>query len=612
MRLPLPCLLFACFALSAGPAAGQSVPPKYEFRGTWVATVFNLDWPVRGGHPDAQKRDLEDQLDALKAAGLNAVFFQIRPEGDAFYDSPYEPWSYWLTGRQGQAPSPYFDPLAFAIEAAHERGMELHAWFNPYRAVADTDRYTIASEHASEEHPEWMLSFGDLKLFDPGLPEVRAYIVQVIMDVVRRYDIDGVHFDDYFYPYPPNQIGAQDEDTYAAHSRGIGNIGDWRRDNINLLVAAVHDSVAAAKPLVKFGISPFGIWKNGVPAGTTGTDAYSVTFSDAVAWLLDQTVDYITPQLYWPFGGGQDYGKLAPWWAGQAFGRHFYPGHGLYRSDATTFGNTLISADEIPNQIRFNREDPFTHGSVFYRAKNITTYASKGFADTLAQDLYRYPALTPIMDWKDQTAPGPPRTFTFAWTGTGAYEVTLSWEHPAAAAGQAAAERYAVYRVNASQPPSFASIKDDARNLLAITGNTEWTDVPGLAEDPFHYYVTAVSGNSVERAADNVVSVEGRPVAVERESPQTFALHQNYPNPFNPLTTIRYELAAPGRVSLRVFDAMGRLVQTLVADEAQGLGLHEARWHGQDAAGRTVASGTYFYRLDVDGRRVTRAMVLLR
>ena len=352
MRKSLTALLV--LLLAAPVALSQPAAPKHEFRGVWIATVFGLDWPVRGAPPEQQKETLTLILDRLRDAGINAVFFQVRAESDAMYESSIEPWSYWLTGKQGRAPAPIYDPLAFAVKEAHERGMELHAWFNPFRANRGGD-YATAENHVANRHPEWVLTVGSVRILDPGKAAVRDYVTSVVMDVVRRYDIDGVHFDDYFYPYPPNQISAQDAATFDEESRGFTSLFDWRRDNVNIFVAQVGDSIRAVKPHVSFGISPFGIWRNGVPPGIVGLDAYNVIFADALAWIEAKSIDYLVPQLYWPFGGAQDYATLAPWWADKIGELHLYTGNALYRAERATNPNALFSPDEIPEQIRFNR-----------------------------------------------------------------------------------------------------------------------------------------------------------------------------------------------------------------------------------------------------------------
>ena len=245
-----------------------------------------MDWPSSPtASVDKQKEDLIKLLDELKAININCVVFQIRTECDALYASNYDPWSYWLTGAQGTAPSPFFDPLEFAVEEAHKRGIELHAWFNPYRAEKTVGAYSISNQHVTKLHPDWVIQIGSFKFLNPGLPEVMEYVTNVVTDVVKRYDVDGVHFDDYFYPYPPNNITNQDYATFQAYPRGFSNIADWRRNNVNMLVKMVNDSIQVHKSYVRFGISPFGIWKSGVPSGIIGLSAYNDIYCDAVAWL---------------------------------------------------------------------------------------------------------------------------------------------------------------------------------------------------------------------------------------------------------------------------------------------------------------------------------------
>ena len=236
---------FLVTTIAADAQSGQR--PKQEFRGVWIATVANLDWPIRDAAPAQQKALLVLMLDRLKDAGINSVFFQVRSESDAMYDSPIEPWSYWLTGRQGRAPDPWYDPLAFAVDEAHKRGLELHAWFNPYRAYYRGSGYTLSPLHVTQTHPEWLLWFGNIRVLDPGRAAVRDYVTGVVMDVVRRYDIDGVHFDDYFYPYPPNEISSEDAATFAEESRGFSSLFEWRRDNVNIFVAQLAGQHQARK-----------------------------------------------------------------------------------------------------------------------------------------------------------------------------------------------------------------------------------------------------------------------------------------------------------------------------------------------------------------------------
>ncbi len=608
-------LLFCLLLTPSEPATAQGDgdgPPKHEFRGAWIATVLRLDWP-KAVSTAAQQAELTSMLDELQAAGINAVMFQIRSEADAMYESELEPWSYWLTGEQGAAPSPYYDPLQFAIDEAHARGMELHAWFNPYRAVRGSG-YAQAPNHVSVTHPEWLLAFGNLRILNPGIPEVRDHAENVVLDVVERYDVDGVHFDDYFYPYPPDQISDEDQETFETYGGDFASIGDWRRNNVHLLVEQIHEGIESIKPHVKFGISPFGIWKNGVPAGIVGLDAYNVIYADAVTWLDEQWLDYLTPQLYWAFGGGQDYGSLAPWWAEHTSrnDRHLYPGHGLYRSDPATFSGTLFAADEVPRQVRFNRSHEDVSGSVFFRALNLTQLSSKGFADSLRTDLYRHPALTPIMEWNDLTSPPPPGTLTFEWTAD--EEVTLYWSAPPESEGDADAARFAVYRSRASMTPDTAELMADARNLIAVTGDTTLADRPGIADDPYHYVVASVSRNSIEGEPTNFITLEGRATSIETppESLAGFSLDQNYPNPFRDRTEIDFTLETPASATLRIFDVLGREVARLVDGERLAPGTYTVEWDGTDGSGTDLPSGTYFGTLDVDGARVTETLVLVR
>ena len=395
-----------------------------EFRSAWVATVVNLDWPSAPNLPvEKQKEELVNLFDALAFLNFNAVFFQVRPECDALYNSSFEPWSFWLTGKQGKVPEPYYDPLEFAIEEAHKRGMELHAWINPYRAVRKIGSYAIASNHVSRKHPNWIITSGKLKYLNPGLPQVRNYVVNIIKEIVGNYNVDGIHFDDYFYPYPPNEITKEDFSTFKRYSRGIRNISEWRRDNVNLLMKEVYSAIKRIKPFVKFGVSPFGIWRNNVPVGITGFDAYNRIYADALQWIKDGSIDYLVPQLYWPFEGGQDFAKLSDWWSLQKNDSHFYAGLGFYRAEKW-------NADEIPNQINYLRENPYADGFVIFRAANIFDNV-KSVTDSLSRNLLRYKTIAPVLSKIGNTTPTTPLNFNltkindtqgiFSWTKSDSY-----------------------------------------------------------------------------------------------------------------------------------------------------------------------------------------------
>ncbi|MBF8293662.1 MAG: hypothetical protein HW389_207 [Bacteroidetes bacterium] len=566
--------------------------------------MVNLDWPTtRGTDPNTQRTQLISILDGLKGVGINAVVFQVRPECDALYFSLIEPWSYWLTGQQGKAPISPFDPLEFATIEARKRGMEIHAWFNPYRAERVAGNYPLASNHVAVQHPDWILSFGSLRMLDPGMPAVRDHVVKVIMDVVRRYDVDGIHWDDYFYPY--SGIANEDSASWRLYNREFTDKASWRRDNVNLLVRTVHDSIQALKSNVKFGISPFGIWKNGTPSGIVGTSAYDALYCDAVTWLNQQWIDYITPQLYWTFGYGQDYARLAPWWASMRNGKHLYPGLASYRilKDAApndVYPKSDWPASDVLNQVRLNRA--VGSGSVFFRAKLGLLDNPKGLADSLKNNLYKYPALRPIMAWKETIPPNPPSSLAIARFSSFA---TVSWSAPSPAQDGGMAEEYVLYR-STSLPIQF----DDARNIVAVQPSPNYIEqsLPG-AGLTYYYGVTALDRLHNESGLSNVMGLNSAGVvSVEQASqvPKEFALHQNYPNPFNPATAISYQLIATNHVSLDIFDVLGRKVAALV-NEVQKPGVHTVRWEGS-----AFPSGVYFYSLKAGNVTLTKKMLLTK
>ncbi len=476
----------------------QSDSPKREFRAAWIATVANIDWP-RSTDAEKQKKELISLLDNLKEANINAVLLQVRPECDALYDSPYEPWSKWLTGTQGKAPSPYYDPLKFACEEAHKRGMELHAWFNPYRAETSIGSYNTASSHVTKAHPEWIFERRNKKILDPGLPKVREFVTNVVLDVVNRYDIDGVHFDDYFYPY--GGMGNEDAETFKNYNRGITNLANWRRDNVNLLVKMVYDSIQVAKPHVKFGISPFGIWQSGYPSGIIGMNAYSEIYCDALAWLSAKTVDYLTPQTYWRIGGSQDFIKLTNWWAGKvkAAGLHLYPGQAAYRM----YDSNGWAVSEITNQIEHVRSNPDILGSVFFSAKSIPDN-SKDLKGVLANGQYKYKALPPSMNWKDQVNPNQPQNVKFGAIPS-LSQAGLYWDSPVVASDGDNAFMYVIYKFDKANISSEDLA--DSRNIVEVTSNKYFVEkTSGDIAIPT-YVVTALDRNFNESIMSNTVSV---------------------------------------------------------------------------------------------------------
>ena len=316
------------------PVAVTPPEPPREFRGAWITEVAsNQDWPSKPGVPAAQMQaELIALLDRAAQLKLNAVIFQVRPACDAIYASPLEPWSAYLTGRMGQPPQPAFDPLAFAVAEAHQRGLELHAWFNPFRALLPEDKTFVALNHISKTHPELIRQYGDQTWLDPGEPAAREHVLRVILDVVRRYDVDGVQFDDYFYPYPEKDAAGRglnfpDDASWRKYGGNL-NRDDWRRQNINQFVHDVYQNIKAAKPWVKFGVSPFGIWRPGSPKTILGLDAYANLYADSRLWLASGWVDYFSPQLYWPVDAPQQsFPALLNWWTAQNVNnRGLWPG----------------------------------------------------------------------------------------------------------------------------------------------------------------------------------------------------------------------------------------------------------------------------------------------
>ncbi len=464
-------------------AFGQYVYPKSELRGAWIATVGNIDWPSSNKDSTAgQIEELKKIFDRLCAAGINTVFFQVRTECDALYDSPYEPWSYWLTGRQGEAPSPYFDPLKIAIEEAHSRGMDIQAWINPLRVMKSDDNFTPAKNNIMYTHPEWILKFGRYKMLNPGIPAVRHYVAKIAGDIARRYNVDGIHMDDYFYPYTP-RIGRQDRSAFKSYNDGIKNIGDWRRNNINRLVKDVHDSVKAASPKAEFGISPFGIIRNRY-AGTDGFEAYDVLYCDPLTWIKDRSVDYLIPQLYWEIGNpAADYRNLLLWWASVTDGVQLYIGN---YSTSMASPHYKGDPDELEKQLKINRQIIRVVGTVYYSAKSIFKNYS-GFADSLKK-YFKYPSLVPAMTRIDSLPPLPPANITAADTGG---QIILHWDKPAAAADGDTAFLFVVYRFG---PGRNADLENTESILEIVPGNkseiTDTTDNRNSGQ--YIYAVTSV------------------------------------------------------------------------------------------------------------------------
>ncbi len=392
-------------------------PPSIvrEFRGAWVASVSNIDWPSsRTLSTSAQQRELLELLDRAVALNLNAILLQVRPAADALYPSKIEPWSEYLTGKQGRAPDPYWDPLEFAVKEAHARGLELHAWFNPYRARNTDARSPLSATHIARTNPALVKPYAGYLWMDPGEPLVRERTLRVVLDVVRRYDIDGVHIDDYFYPYPENnrrgaEIPFPDDNSWKAYRARGGKLdrADWRRSNVDSLVHALYDGIHKVKPWVKFGISPFGIWQPGYPAGVTGLNAYAKLYADARKWLREGWLDYFTPQLYWSTTQkGRAYPDLLAWWAGENVkARHLWAGN--FTSRAGAAGASSFSVSELLAQIQASRSHGSANGNVHFSMVSFMKNQAR-MNDTLVAGPYRFTAVVPPTPWLDVALPTRP------------------------------------------------------------------------------------------------------------------------------------------------------------------------------------------------------------
>ncbi len=465
-----PALAFAQTAAPSSPpppSQAAAAMPKYEFRAAWVASVENIDWPSRKGlSTDSQKVEFIRLLDMHQRNGLNAVVVQIRPAADAFFPSPYEPWSEWLTGVQGRAPSPYYDPLQFMIDETHRRGMEFHAYrCNPYRAVKTIGRSSVAADHITRRHPEWFVRFEKTLYFDPGNKEVQQYVTMVIRDIVRRYDIDGLHFDDYFYPYDIVEGGDPrkdfpDKTSYVRYGNGLSK-GDWRRSNVDSVIRQIGSAIKEEKPYCKFGISPFGIWRNSSqdPEGSEshgGVTDYDNLYANIELWLRNHWIDYVVPQIYFEFSQAHaPYGPLLDWWAHHSFGRQCFVGLGIYKAGINA---AWRDPTQLTRQIQAQRAYPEVQGAVYFSSSSFQTNPL-GWCDSLQNNYYSYPALIPPMAWIDTVKPHTPLVHleylagdssATAWLSKGASEENL--------------RGFAVYR---SDTPDF--VIDSARAIAIIS-----------------------------------------------------------------------------------------------------------------------------------------------
>jgi len=392
-------ILSSIFCILCTPAISHA-QAKPEFRGVWVASVDNIDWPSRGNYnSDSQKVAFIRLLDMHKANGMNAMVVQVRPATDAFYPSPYEPWSQWLTGKQGLPPVPYYDPLEFMINETHKRGMEFHAWMNPYRAVFNIKNSSLSATHITKLHPDWFLTYGDTRYFDPGNKEVQQYVTNVVRDVVSRYAIDAIHFDDYFYPYRIAGQEFPDDVKYQQYGNGMSK-DDWRRSNTDSIIVMISRAIKKENKKCQFGISPFGVWRNidKDPVNGSNTRAgqtnYDDLYADIVLWLKNSWIDYVAPQIYWEFEQkNAPYKAVLDWWSTHTYGKNCYIGLGIYKAGSNAYWKDKT---QLPRQIEALRNTPNIQGMIFFSSKSFDRNPN-GWSDSLRLNYFAVPAPLPII-----------------------------------------------------------------------------------------------------------------------------------------------------------------------------------------------------------------------
>ena len=480
------CVFF--LLLMAGGVFAQvqtgSAYPKREFRAAWIQSV---NGQFRGMPTEKLKQNLIGQLNSLQKAGINAIIFQVRPEADALYASRLEPWSRFLTGVQGKAPEAYWDPMQFMIDECHKRGMEFHAWINPYRTKT-TLKSELAPNHVYNIHPEWFVTYGDQLYFDPALPESRRHICMVVSDIVSRYDVDAIHMDDYFYPYPIKGKDFPDDASFARFGGGFSNKGDWRRSNVNVLIKKLHETIREIKPWVKFGVSPFGIYRNesSDPLGskTKGLQNYDDLYADVLLWAREGWIDYNIPQIYWHIGHPvADYETLVKWWARNTENRPLFIGQSVM--------NTVQNADpknpsinQLPRKMALQRAYQTIGGSCQWPASAVVENAGK-YRDALIAEYHKYPALPPVFDFMDNEAPAKVRKMKPVWTEDG---YILFWTAPKYKEEMNRAVQYVVYRFNDKEKVNI----DDPSHIVAITRDNFYKLPYEDGKTKYRYVVTAL------------------------------------------------------------------------------------------------------------------------
>ena len=470
-----------------------------EFRGVWIATVENIDWPSsKDLSTKEQKKEIIQLLDLYKSLNFNAIIFQIRPSADAFYNSRYEPWSSYLTGVNDKKPVPYYDPLAFIISETHKRGMEFHAWLNPYRAVVNYKEFHSNPFRLTYEKPEWFVNYGKNKYFNPGIPEVRKYTNKIVEDIVQNYDVDAIHFDDYFYPYKIKDEPFPDENTFKEFGGNYypNQIDDWRRNNVNVIIEELHTTIKKIKPWVQFGISPFGVWRNkSIDPKGSDTDAgqtnYDDLYADILLWINKGWLDYIVPQAYWHIGHKKaDYTTIVEWWAENNQNVNLYIGQGAYRLDRKKEHRAWKKKRpiEIEKQLDLNKTISQINGSAFFSGKTFVKNPL-GINQILKNKYYQNPVLPPSTNHKKVFIPEPVYGIQLKKQKNKKYR--LSWESMPENKEKEAV-KFIVYKFDKNDRVNM----DDVSKLITITGDY-YVDISKKEYKQSHIFVIkSVSRNN--------------------------------------------------------------------------------------------------------------------
>lgn len=454
---------------------------------------MNIDWPSKPGlDSNIQQQEATAILDKAKSMGFNAIFLQVRPVADALYASRLEPWSASLSGYEGKAPEPFYDPLQFWVEKAHERGLELHAWINPFRASLPKNNKGNPS-NAMVKHPDWLVRYGQRYYFDPGLPEVRQYLFKVVSDLVSRYDIDGLHIDDYFYPYPIKDEVFDDSQSFGLYGKEMER-NQWRRQNVDLAIKGLNETIKNIKPWVKFGVSPFGVWRNKAndPRGSdtrAGVQCYDDLHADILLWESQGWIDYVVPQIYWSTQEvPANYVTLLDWWNKVTSNRHLYIGHGLYKINANN--KTWENPGEMPAQIKLARQRNNVRGSVFFSMNHLSRDDLFGLQDSLTKKLYKTPAITPPMPWLGLEAPLPIKDLQINGS-------VVSWQNQDLGNQETDAKRYLVLLEPASRKARAGG------PILFLTGRNYFELPERTSEERARYDISVIAINRFSNLSTN-------------------------------------------------------------------------------------------------------------